>query len=77
MIEEKGHETYAVTLTGMGERSHLASREFGIETAVQDAINLIEYEDLNDIILLGKLRRQDSRSRGRPHSQESEHYSLS
>ena len=53
MIEEKGHETYAVTLTGMGEMSHLASREFDVETAVQDVISLIEYEDLRDIILLG------------------------
>ena len=52
-IEEKGHETQAVTLTGMGERVHLASSELGIETAIQDVVNVIEYNDLEDIVLVG------------------------
>jgi len=53
LLETKGNETQAVTLTGMGERVHLASREYGIETAVKDVMNLIEYNDLDDVILVG------------------------
>lgn len=52
-IEERGHETHAITLTGMGERVHLASSELGIETAIQDVVNVIEYNDLEDIVLVG------------------------
>lgn len=52
-LRAKGHEVYAVTLTGMGDRSHLARREYGMETAVQDVVKLIEYEDLTNVILVG------------------------
>jgi pimeloyl-ACP methyl ester carboxylesterase len=52
-LEQKGHEAYAVTLTGMGERVHLASKDIGIETAIQDVLNVIKYNDLDDFILLG------------------------
>ncbi|MGA3108585.1 MAG: alpha/beta hydrolase [Candidatus Bathyarchaeia archaeon] len=53
LLEQKGHGTHAVTLTGMGERVHLASKDVGIETAVQDVLNVISYNDLNDIVLVG------------------------
>jgi len=53
LLEEKGHETRAVTLTGMGERVHLASREVGIETAIQDVLNVIKYDDVEDFVLVG------------------------
>jgi pimeloyl-ACP methyl ester carboxylesterase len=53
MLEEKGHRVHAITLTGMGERVHLASEEFGIETVVQDVLNVIEFNDLEDIVLVG------------------------
>ena len=53
LLEEKGHETYPVTLTGMGERVHLASRDVGIETSIQDVLNVIKYNDLDDFILVG------------------------
>ena len=53
LLEEKGHETRAVTLTGMGERVHLASRDVGIETAIQDILNVIRYDDLEDFVLVG------------------------
>jgi pimeloyl-ACP methyl ester carboxylesterase len=52
-LVRKGHEVYAVTLTGMGERVHLASKEVGIETAIQDVLNVIEYNELNDFVLVG------------------------
>ncbi len=53
LLEEKGHKVYPVTLTGMGERVHLASMDIGIETAIQDVLNVIKYNDLNDFILVG------------------------
>ena len=53
LLEQKGHEVHAVTLTGMGERVHLASRDVGIETAIEDVLNVIKYNDLEDVILVG------------------------
>jgi pimeloyl-ACP methyl ester carboxylesterase len=53
LLREKGHKAYPVTLTGMGDRVHLASRELGMETAVQDVLNVIEYNDLEDFVLVG------------------------
>ena len=53
LLEEKGHSAETVTLTGMGERVHLASKEIGIETAIQDVLNVITYNDLDDIVLVG------------------------
>lgn len=53
LLEARGHEVYGVTLTGMGDRVHLASKEFGIETAITDVLNVIEYNDLHDIVLVG------------------------
>lgn len=53
LLEEKGHSAYPVTLTGMGERVHLASKDFGIETAIQDVLNIVKYNDLDDFVLVG------------------------
>jgi pimeloyl-ACP methyl ester carboxylesterase len=53
LFEQKGHEVHAVTLTGMGERVHLASKDIGIETAIEDVLNIIKYNDLDDIVLVG------------------------
>jgi len=53
LLNERGHEAHAVTLTGMGERVHLPSKDVGIETAIQDVLNVIKYNDLSDIVLVG------------------------
>ncbi len=53
LLEQKGHEAHVVTLTGMGERVHLASKDVGIETAVQDVLNVIKYNELDDFVLVG------------------------
>lgn len=52
-LRERGHEVFLVTLTGMGERVHLANPEFDVDTAVNDVINAIEYEDLHNVVLVG------------------------
>ena len=53
LLHERGHEAQAVTLTGMGERVHLASKDLGIEAAIQDVLNVIKYNDLDDFVLVG------------------------
>ena len=51
-LQEAGHTVYRPTLTGLGERVHLATREVGLTTHIQDVVNVIDYEDLSDVILV-------------------------
>lgn len=53
ILEDQGHRVFTPTLTGCGEREHLSAPDVGLETHIQDIINVIEYEDLNDVILVG------------------------
>ena len=48
-----GHEVYPVTLTGLAERVHLGGPGVSLETHVTDIVNLFEYEDLRDAVLVG------------------------
>ncbi len=52
-LAEDGHEVYRATLTGLGERMHLNSPDIDLETHVNDVVNLILFEDLDDIVLTG------------------------
>jgi pimeloyl-ACP methyl ester carboxylesterase len=52
-LRRSGHEVHAATLTGLGERAHLASPEVDLDTHIQDVENLLFYEDLRDVILVG------------------------
>ncbi len=52
-LRDNGHEVYPVTLTGLGERVHLASPQVDLETHITDVVNLIEFEDLGNVVLLG------------------------
>jgi len=49
----RGHDVFTPTLTGVGERSHLLSRDVNLETHVADVINLIRWEELGNIVLCG------------------------
>ena len=53
LLEDKGHKVYRPTLTGQGERSHLLSPSINLDTHVMDILNVIKYEDLDNIILVG------------------------
>ena len=44
---------YTPTLTGLGERSHLVSRDIGLDTHILDIIQVLEYENLNEVMLVG------------------------
>ncbi|KLU25362.1 hypothetical protein EOS_15320 [Caballeronia mineralivorans PML1(12)] len=53
MLRKAGHEVYTPTLTGLGERSHLANQAINLDTHIQDIVNVFKYEDLTDVILCG------------------------
>src|ERR687893_1746620 len=48
-----GHDVYPITLTGLGERVHLARPEVDLETHITDVVNTITWNDLDDVILAG------------------------
>lgn len=48
-----GHDVYAPTLTGMGERAHLLTRDVNVITHVRDVLGVLHYEDLKQVILVG------------------------
>lgn len=52
-LQAEGHEVFTPTLTGVGERSHLLSREVNLETHVADVINLMRWEELTNVVLCG------------------------
>jgi pimeloyl-ACP methyl ester carboxylesterase len=53
ILRAHGHEVFTPTLTGLGERAHLASGDVGLDTHVEDIASVVEYEDLHEIILVG------------------------
>lgn len=52
-LRNAGHEVYTPTLTGMGERAHLISPMAGVNLHVEDVVNVVRYEDLHDVVLVG------------------------
>jgi len=52
-LHATGHTVYTPTLTGMGERSHLRAPTINLSCHIQDIVNVILYEDLEDVILVG------------------------
>ena len=52
-LQAAGHEVFTPTLTGVADRSHLLTRDVNLDTHIQDVVNLIKWEELNDIVLCG------------------------
>lgn len=50
---EAGHRAFRPTLTGLGERYHLAGPDVNLDTHIQDIVSLIEFEELDDVVLVG------------------------
>jgi len=48
-----GASVFAPTLSGLSDRSHLLECGIDLETHVQDIANLLFYEDLTDVVLVG------------------------
>lgn len=53
ILHEQGHRVYTPTLTGCGERSHLLHPEIGLETHITDIVNVLEWEELEEVVLVG------------------------
>ena len=53
ILEDKGHRVFTPTMTGLGERAHLLTEQTDLETHIQDIVSHIEFEDLDDVILVG------------------------
>jgi len=51
-LEKQGHKAYALTLTGLADRSHLLSKDINLDPHITDIGNLVEWEDLSDICLV-------------------------
>ncbi|MBG0832038.1 alpha/beta hydrolase [Planomonospora sp. ID67723] len=52
-LRAAGHDVHPVTLTGLGDRAHLATAGTDLETHIQDIVNTIVYADLHEVILVG------------------------
>ena len=48
-----GHRAYAVTLTGLGDRSHLNDTGVDLDVHVDDIVHVLDYEELDDVVLVG------------------------
>lgn len=53
LLRAAGHEVNIVTLTGVGERAHLHYPDIDMNTHIQDVVGVLEYENLNQVILVG------------------------
>jgi pimeloyl-ACP methyl ester carboxylesterase len=53
LLEKNGHKVYTPTLTGLGERSHLMSGLITLDTHITDVANVIKWENLDNIVLVG------------------------
>jgi pimeloyl-ACP methyl ester carboxylesterase len=48
-----GHRVFAPSLTGLGDRSHLFSKNISLQTHVEDIISVVETEELSHFVLVG------------------------
>jgi pimeloyl-ACP methyl ester carboxylesterase len=53
-LRARQHEVFAPTLTGLGERSHLLNPEIDLETHILDVVNLMKWQELRDVVLVGQ-----------------------
>jgi len=53
LLTAHGHTVYRPTLTGLGEKVHLASPDVNLTTHINDIVNVILFEDLHEVVLVG------------------------
>lgn len=53
LLRASGASVFTPTLTGLGERAHLAHPMIDLSTHVTDIVNVVRYEDLHDVVLCG------------------------
>jgi pimeloyl-ACP methyl ester carboxylesterase len=52
-LRAAGHSVYSMTLTGLGERVHLGGPQVDLDTHIADVVNLLRYEELRQVTLVG------------------------
>jgi pimeloyl-ACP methyl ester carboxylesterase len=52
LLEKNGHKVFSPTLTGLGERSHLLNKDINLDTHVTDIVNVIKWENLDNVCLV-------------------------
>jgi pimeloyl-ACP methyl ester carboxylesterase len=53
LLEAAGHEVFAPTLTGLGERQASLSPAIDLDFHIDDVVQLLHYWDLHDVVLVG------------------------
>lgn len=53
LLQAAGHAVYTPTLSGVGERAHLAHAGIDLEQHLQDLLQVLHFEDLQDVVLIG------------------------
>ena len=53
LLEKSGHQVHAPSLTGLGERKHLARADIDLDTHIADVVSILEMEDLREVVLVG------------------------
>ncbi len=52
-LREQGHDVYTPTLTGLGERQHLAGPNVNLDTHIEDVLNVLIWDELSNVVLVG------------------------
>ncbi|MBO9616462.1 MAG: alpha/beta hydrolase [Dyadobacter sp.] len=53
ILTARGDLVYRPTLTGLGERVHLSNAKINLTTYINDVVNVIRFENLSDVVLVG------------------------
>ena len=53
VLVARGNRVFTPTLTGVGDRAHLFSKDISLQTHVEDILAVVETEELSDFILVG------------------------
>ena len=52
-LRAAGHEVLPLTLTGLGDKSHLLARDVDLDTHIADIVNALRWNELHDVVLVG------------------------
>jgi len=53
LMQARGHRLITPTMTGLGERGHLADPDIDLDTHIADILGVLTFEDLTNVNLIG------------------------
>lgn len=53
ILQAQGHIVHAPSLSGLADRAHMLHPDIDLDTHITDIVQLLEYEDLRDAIIVG------------------------